>query len=82
MSNTSNKSTPLPRLITTTFLFILAVTALLLTTPCLRADRGEDHAEQNGLPGTWISIEFGGSNIAIPSFPGAIVHYKRVVAGQ
>jgi hypothetical protein len=50
-----NQFTRLPRLTKTKFLSILAVTALLLTTPCLRAQAGGNQPEQNHLAGTWMS---------------------------
>ena len=58
-----NQSTTLPRLTKSKFLSILAVTALVLTATFSRADSNGNQSEQNGLPGTWLSTEFGGANI-------------------
>jgi hypothetical protein len=63
MTNMLNQSTRLPRLTKSKFLSILAVTALVLTATLSRADADGNQPEQNGLAGTWISVEFGGSSI-------------------
>ncbi len=54
MINTLNGSTDLPRLTKTSFVSIVAVTALVLTATLLRADAGRNEPEPNQLAGTWV----------------------------
>ena len=53
MLNILNQSTRLPHLTRTKFLSVLAVTALVLTNPFMRA-QGGNQPEQNHLAGTWM----------------------------
>jgi len=50
-----NQLTGLARLTKTKFLSILAITALVLTNPSVRAQSGGNQTEQNHLAGTWMS---------------------------
>jgi hypothetical protein len=63
MTNILNQATRLPRLTKTKFLSILAITGVVIAATFLRADSDGDQHQQNGLPGTWISLEFGGTSI-------------------
>jgi len=55
MTNMLNQLTGLARLTKTKFLSILAITALVLTNPSVRAQSGGNQTEQNHLAGTWMS---------------------------
>src|SRR5689334_21148004 len=68
MSNTSNQSIERRRLTKSKFLSLLAVTALLLTAPCSRAQSGGNHPEQNHLAGTWMASGAPGVAIHLISF--------------
>ena len=62
MTNLLNQSRWRPRLTKTKLLLMLAITAVVISATFLRADPGGNQSE-NGLAGTWISLEFGGVNI-------------------
>src|SRR5437867_1419456 len=83
MTNMLNQLTKLPRLTKTKFLSILAVTALLLTTPCLRAQSGVNQPAQNHLAGTWMVNGAPGVALGLISFlsDGRVIWTEPVTIG-
>src|ERR1051326_7984269 len=63
-----NQLTKLPPLTQSRLLSLFAVTALLLATPCLRAQSGGNQPEQNHLAGTWMASGAPGVAIHLISF--------------
>jgi len=74
MTNMLNQSTRRPRLTETTFLSILAITAVVITAAFFRADAGANQPVHTTVAGTWSSIETGGRDLVSFMSDGRMIY--------